>query len=94
MFAGAIVQQIKSQNLQSELATYRKIDETFHDHLPLLWYEYEQKGYLTMFQEDVPSMAVFNNLKNGFRYKPTALYGRPYWVQHTKYRKGKLVLVR
>jgi hypothetical protein len=90
MFSGVVEVGIKSENLTNEIEEYRKIDKTFHDHLPFLWYEYEKQGYLTMFQEDAPSMAIYNYLKNGFRYKPTDLYVRPFWVQHTKFRNGKL----
>jgi hypothetical protein len=89
MFSGVIVEDIKSQNLKNEIGEYSKIDETFHDHLPFLWYEFEKQGYLTMLIEDVTSIASFNYLKNGFRYKPTALYGRPYWIQHNKFRNGR-----
>lgn len=53
--------------LKSEIDWYRKWDSTFHDHLPYIWYEYEKLGYVTHFQEDDPSIAIFNYYKNGFR---------------------------
>jgi hypothetical protein len=52
----------------SEIDYYRQIDGTFHDHLPFIWKEYQKLNYITMFQEDEPSLAIFNYLKDGFRF--------------------------
>ncbi len=40
-----------------------------------------------MYQEDSPSISTFN-LGNGFRSKPTALYGRGFWTKYYKIRTG------
>ncbi len=82
-------QSYDSFNLTGEIDTYRQLEEsTFHDSLPFLWYDYESLGYLTMFQEDQPECAIFNYLKKGFRYSPTSIYGRPYWLKYYSMRSG------
>jgi hypothetical protein len=40
------------------------------------------------FIEDQPPWAIFNYLKDGFRYRPAAFYGRPYWLKYYKIRSG------
>ena len=71
-------------NYSSEINFYRDIDSTFHDHFPFIWNDYENLGYVTMYQEDDPSIAIFNYYKNGFRYSPTTFYGRPFWSKYYK----------
>jgi hypothetical protein len=75
-------------NISGEIDFYRNLNSTFHDNLPFLWYEFENQGYLTHFQEDMPSIAIFNYLKKGFKYWPTNIYGRPYWSKYYKIRNG------
>ena len=59
----------------------KKFDATFCDYLPYVLEDFESKGYLTMLQEDLPSIGIFNYLRDGFRYVPTHLYDRGYWLQ-------------
>lgn len=40
---------------------------------------FQEKGYVTMFGEDEPTIGVFNLRLNGFRDQPTDHYMRPFW---------------
>ena len=70
-----------------------KFDNTFVDFLPFLTYDFEDIGYVTSFQEDLPSIGIFNYLRDGFRHFPTHFYARGYWSQYfkvkTKYQRIK-----
>ncbi|CAF0827923.1 unnamed protein product [Brachionus calyciflorus] len=83
-----IVEEDLSDSLKGEIEKYRQIDSTYHDHLPFIWNDYENSGYVTMFQEDDPEIAIFNYLKKGFRYWPTGMYGRPFWTKYYETRSG------
>jgi hypothetical protein len=85
---GVIEENLTGLNYSSEINFYRDIDSTFHDHFPFIWNDYENLGYVTMYQEDDPSIAIFNYYKNGFRYPPTTYYGRPFWTKYYKIRNG------
>ncbi|KAL4235142.1 hypothetical protein ACF0H5_006780 [Mactra antiquata] len=50
------------------------------DHLPLIWKNFSQKGYVTMYAEDRPSLNTFVHFKNGFVNQPTDHYLRPFWL--------------
>ncbi|XP_064638766.1 uncharacterized protein LOC135494587 isoform X2 [Lineus longissimus] len=54
-------------------------DSTYVDRYPLLWLDYEKKGYATLFAEDEPTMGTFNLRLNGFEKTPTDHYMRPFW---------------
>jgi hypothetical protein len=56
-----------------------KIDSTYVDTYPLIWLDYEKKGYVTLFAEDEPTMGTFNLRLNGFEKTPTDHYMRPFW---------------
>ena len=71
-----------------EIDSYRSLDSTFHDHLPFIWKAYEQRGYLSMYQEDDPAISTFNYYKKGFRYKPAAVYNRAFNVKYYDIRSG------
>jgi hypothetical protein len=66
----------------------KKIDDSFVDYLPFIWDEYESRGYLTLFQEDLPKYSIFNYLRKGFRYFPTHFYARGFWTQFYKIRSN------
>lgn len=38
---------------------------------PMIWSEYEQNGYVTSFNEDVPQIGTFSYRLNGFDQQPT-----------------------
>ncbi|XP_046394681.1 uncharacterized protein LOC124162246 isoform X2 [Ischnura elegans] len=50
------------------------------DKCPFIWRNFSEKGYVTMFGEDEPSIAIFNYHKLGFREQPTDHYLRPFYV--------------
>uniref|UniRef100_T1JBW3 Sulfatase N-terminal domain-containing protein n=1 Tax=Strigamia maritima TaxID=126957 RepID=T1JBW3_STRMM len=56
-------------------------NETFRhkslNYLKLIWKEFSQNGYRTLFGEDAPYHATFNYLKSGFHNQPTDYYLRP-----------------
>ncbi|XP_011049249.1 PREDICTED: uncharacterized protein LOC105142989 [Acromyrmex echinatior] len=54
-------------------------NKTF-DECPLLWKNFSDAGYRTVFGEDACSMSTFNYLKPGFREQPTDYYLRPYCI--------------
>ena len=88
LFSGIIEENLNELNFSGEIGYYRSLDTTYHDHLPFIWKEYEKLGFVTMYQEDDPSISIFNYLKKGFRYWPTTLYARGYWLKYYKIRSG------
>lgn len=40
---------------------------------PMIWTDYEQNGYVTSFNEDVPKIGTFSYRLNGFEQQPTGL---------------------
>ncbi|XP_045199770.2 uncharacterized protein LOC123554018 [Mercenaria mercenaria] len=66
---------------EMELPEVRKnqFDSDVVDVYPLVWNKYQERGYVTMFGEDEPSIGVFNLRLNGFRDPPTDHYMRPFW---------------
>ncbi|KAL4238482.1 hypothetical protein ACF0H5_003190 [Mactra antiquata] len=50
------------------------------DSLPLIWKNFSQKGYVTMYAEDRPSLNAFQLKKKGFDNPPTDHYMRPFWL--------------
>uniref|UniRef100_T1IJT6 Uncharacterized protein n=1 Tax=Strigamia maritima TaxID=126957 RepID=T1IJT6_STRMM len=47
------------------------------NYLKLIWKEFSQNGYRTLFGEDAPKIATFNYMKGGFYKQPTDYYLRP-----------------
>ena len=41
-----------------------------------------------MYQEDAPSITLFNSKKKGFRYWPTTFYTYPFWKKYYEIRSG------
>ena len=68
LLSGVIQEAIPDLGLNSEVKFFQKFNSTFHDMFPLIWKEYEQIGYLTMYNEDFPFLSTFNMLKDGFKY--------------------------
>lgn len=58
------------------------------DCYPMIWKEFGKAGYVTMFAEDRPDIAVFNLRLNGFRKRPTNHYMRTFWIEMEASRKG------
>lgn len=60
------------------------------DACPLMWKEFSEKGYITLYGEDEPSIGTFNYHKKGFIKSPTDYYLRPFMLaaeKHTKIKK-------
>ena len=87
MLSGLIDEDINDQ-LKQDIDKYKEENSNFFDNIPFLWYDYEKSGYVTMFQEDDPDIAIFNYFKKGFKTWPTNLYGRPYWLKYYATRSG------
>lgn len=51
---------------------------------PMIWSEYERSGYVTAFNEDVPSIGTFSYRLNGFDKQPTGSQS------HTPYSESSL----
>ena len=85
---GSTAYKIPEYNVSSDLDFYSKYDSTYFDTIPFIWNDYEDSGYLTMLQEDHPSISTFNYLKHGFKFRPTSFYGRPFWNKYYSKRTG------
>jgi hypothetical protein len=79
LLTGILFEDLNEQNMTSELKFYYDIDTSYHDLYPFIWREYEKIGYVTMFQEDAADIQVFNFLKEGFRFQPTAYYTKQFY---------------
>lgn len=71
--------------LLTGLEAYRQVPhpgptgDTF-DGTPLVWKDFHEAGYRTLFAEDFPRFGLFNYLARGFERPPTDLYLRPFWL--------------
>uniref|UniRef100_A0AC35TFW5 Sulfatase domain-containing protein n=1 Tax=Rhabditophanes sp. KR3021 TaxID=114890 RepID=A0AC35TFW5_9BILA len=54
----------------------------WYDEFPLIWKNFSQAGYATLFAEDRAEIANFNYLGKcfGFKKKPVDHYFRPFWI--------------
>lgn len=50
LYSGVVVESIETVNLPPEIYQLEHKDEGFYDKIPFIWYEYEEKGYLTAYQ--------------------------------------------
>ncbi|XP_060841555.1 uncharacterized protein LOC132922196 isoform X1 [Rhopalosiphum padi] len=55
------------------------------DECPFLWKDFKNRGYVTAYVEDEPSMGTYNFGKYGFRNAPTDYYSRPYMLAAERY---------
>lgn len=64
-----------------ELPEVRKqVDDSgYVDQYPMLWKDFKDHGYATLYAEDEPSINTFNLRLNGFQHQPTDHYMRPFW---------------
>ena len=88
LLTGITIYNMTEYNITSDLEFYLKNDDTYHDTFPFVWNDYEDLGYLTMYNEDQPSISLFNYIKNGFRFCPTGFYARPFWSKYYNIRTG------
>ncbi|KAH7644503.1 hypothetical protein HUG17_0041 [Dermatophagoides farinae] len=53
-----------------------------YDDWPLIWKQFQQKGYRTALVEDYPKFSLFNYESKGFtKHQPTDFYPRPFWLR-------------
>jgi len=59
------------------------------DVYPLIWKDFTDNGYVTLFGEDLPEISLFSLRFNGFDKVPVDHYMRPFWlaVQKSTIRK-------
>ncbi|XP_064464125.1 uncharacterized protein LOC135375314 [Ornithodoros turicata] len=54
--------------------------EGFYDDYKLIWYQYANLGYRTMFMEETPYYGLFSYYCRGFFRQPTDYYPRPFTI--------------
>lgn len=47
---------------------------------PFIFNDYENNGYVTSFNEDLPNVGTFTYRLNGFDHQPTTHYMRPFYL--------------
>lgn len=67
----------------------RKFKSNFVNVYPFIWNEYKKHGYMTAFNEDLPSSGIFTYRLNGFKKPPTDHYMRTYYVEQENYKHYK-----
>lgn len=67
----------------------RKFKSDFVDVYPFIWYEYKKHGYMTAYNEDLPTSGIFTYRLNGFKKQPTDHYMRTYYVEQENYKHYK-----
>lgn len=58
----------------------RMKDSKYVNVYPMIWKDYEAMGYVTSFNEDIPSVGTFSYRLNGFDEQPTDHYMRTYYL--------------
>ena len=76
----ALLSGINVHKHDSKTNTLSVQKPTYFDDIPIVWDTFRRSGYATMYNEDAPSLAVFNFQTSGFRYQPTDYYVRPFWL--------------
>jgi hypothetical protein len=69
---------VHKRNTKSNTLSVHK--PTYFDDIPIVWDSFRANGYATMYNEDSPSLAVFNFQASGFKNQPTDYYVRPFWL--------------
>uniref|UniRef100_A0A0L8FM57 Uncharacterized protein n=2 Tax=Octopus bimaculoides TaxID=37653 RepID=A0A0L8FM57_OCTBM len=68
---------LTGQYVEDLLEPSKSASKPFDKH-DIIWKHYNKSGYVTMFAEDLPSGAMFNYLRYGFKKQPTDHYFRPF----------------
>ena len=50
------------------------------DDCPIIWKDFNEAGYVTLYAEDTPTISTFNFMRTGFVEKPTDYYMRPFML--------------
>jgi len=69
MFAGRFVEELPWDERMSDVP---------FDNYTFFWNQLSDRGYVTLYAEDAPSIAIFNYNKAGFRRPPADYYLRPF----------------
>ncbi|KAJ9576012.1 hypothetical protein L9F63_007112, partial [Diploptera punctata] len=68
---------VHERNQENKLSVKKP---TYFDSTYLVWENFSANGYITMYDEDWPSITLFNFGASGFKYVPTDYYIRPFWL--------------
>ncbi|XP_045203694.2 uncharacterized protein LOC123556784 isoform X2 [Mercenaria mercenaria] len=72
----------------NEVPIKNYLTDTF-DQLPFLWRNFSDRGYATLFAEDMPNFGTFTYFAGGFNKQPTDHYFRPFWLGVNELEKVK-----
>ncbi|XP_063593350.1 uncharacterized protein LOC134770421 [Penaeus indicus] len=70
---------------QEELKRTCQPVNTIFDGCPLIWRNFSDAGYVTVYGEDVPSVGIFHHGRFGFLREPTDYYNRPSMLASDRY---------
>lgn len=76
----ALLSGINVHKWNSKTNTFSVEKPVYFDDIPLVWDSFKDSGYVTMYNEDSPSLTVFNFRASGFKDPPTDYYVRPFWL--------------
>ena len=77
-------------NLDQVKSSCWKQRTDYMDRCPILWKDFSENGYVTMYAEDEPTIGTFNYHKKGFLEQPTDYYLRPFMLAAEKYLPKKM----
>jgi hypothetical protein len=63
----AMTAGIIEHDIDNEFTVYKKIDYKWFDTLPLIWKDYKELGYFTMYLQENPKIGPFHYNKKGFK---------------------------
>ncbi|GAB1601031.1 uncharacterized protein LOC115216737 [Argonauta hians] len=70
LLTGKYTHQLKKTPVGSE----------YYDGYPVIWKNFSECQYVTMYSEDYPFISMFNYYDKGFQKQPTDHYMRPFWL--------------
>lgn len=76
----ALLSGINVHKWNSKTNTFTVEKPVYFDDIPLVWDSFKDSGYVTMYNEDTPSLTIFNFCASGFKDPPTDYYVRPFWL--------------
>ncbi len=62
----------------NDLVDHKNSSKIFFDDFPLIWKRFAEKGFRTLFLEEMTNYGLFNYEKKGFKNKPTDYFSRPF----------------
>lgn len=76
IFTGLRGRQEESNKMKAEL---NKDKNGYYDHYPMIWKQFQHKGYVTSYIEDYSHIGTFHYSGNGFKKKPVNFWYFPFW---------------